>query len=496
MTAEPRAHSIPLLSLIPGLGQSAERDVVAEANEQRYRDFLEALGVAMYTTDANGRITFFNQAAVQFWGRTPQLGEEWCGSWRLFWPDGRPMPHDECPMAIALRENRAPRGYEAIAERPDGSRVSFVPYPTPLRDPDGTLVGAVNVLVDVTERTRAESALRTAAEELRLSNEVKDEFLGLVSHELRTPVTTIFGNAQLLRERGDRLAEDDRDSMIDDIADDSERLLGVVENLLLLTRLESGSHPDPEPQVLGHIIRKSIEEFRHRHRPRRLQADRRVARRPNLGSAASRRGIRDRLRLASGTRSDRCACGARRLTACWSRSDRGRPQTRRRRPLSTRSPRRSAWGPGFSATAVPAAEGRSAATGRRERTEGRLGLARIVSRKCDRDVATRHARREGRLDVHAGVRKLARRFGDAARPVCDRGLDKLDFAGPVAGRAERLPGAGLVVAHEDERAGIATRRPAEAGQVDALGGDRLRDFGELTWLVREIHDERVHGLLR
>ncbi|TME84284.1 MAG: PAS domain S-box protein, partial [Chloroflexi bacterium] len=268
MTAEPRAHSIPLLSLIPGLGQSAERDVVAEANEQRYRDFLEALGVAMYTTDANGRITFFNQAAVQFWGRTPQLGEEWCGSWRLFWPDGRPMPHDECPMAIALRENRAPRGYEAIAERPDGSRVSFVPYPTPLRDPDGTLVGAVNVLVDVTERTRAESALRTAAEELRLSNEVKDEFLGLVSHELRTPVTTIFGNAQLLRERGDRLAEDDRDSMIDDIADDSERLLGVVENLLLLTRLESGSHPDPEPQVLGHIIRKSIEEFRHRH-PRR-----------------------------------------------------------------------------------------------------------------------------------------------------------------------------------------------------------------------------------
>src|SRR5437773_1113505 len=268
MTAEPRAHSIPLLSLIPGLGQSAERDVVAEANEQRYRDFLEALGVAMYTTDANGRITFFNQAAVQFWGRTPQLGEEWCGSWRLFWPDGRPMPHDECPMAIALRENRAPRGYEAIAERPDGSRVSFMPYPTPLRDPDGTLVGAVNVLVDVTERTRAESALRTAAEELRLSNEVKDEFLGLVSHELRTPVTTIFGNAQLLRERGDRLAEDDRDSMIDDIADDSERLLSVVENLLLLTRLESGSHPDPEPQVLGHIIRKSIEEFRHRH-PRR-----------------------------------------------------------------------------------------------------------------------------------------------------------------------------------------------------------------------------------
>src|SRR5437762_6544982 len=161
MTAEPRAHSIPLLSLIPGLGQSAERDLVAEANEQRYRDFLEALGVAMYTTDANGRITFFNQAAVQFWGRTPQLGEEWCGSWRLFWPDGRPMPHDECPMAIALRENRAPRGSEAIADRPGRSRVPFVPYPTPLGAPEGPLGGLGAALVAASERTRPECATLT-----------------------------------------------------------------------------------------------------------------------------------------------------------------------------------------------------------------------------------------------------------------------------------------------------------------------------------------------
>jgi K+-sensing histidine kinase KdpD len=89
-----------------------------------------------------------------------------------------------------------------------------------------------------------------------------------VSHELRTPVTTIFGNAQLLRERGDRLGEDDKRSMIADIAADSERLLGIVENLLLLTKLESGSIADPEPQVLGHIVRKSIDAFHRRH-PRR-----------------------------------------------------------------------------------------------------------------------------------------------------------------------------------------------------------------------------------
>jgi PAS domain S-box-containing protein len=261
-----------LVQLFGGAPATAARRRTAAAHaEQPYRDFLEALGVAVYTTDADGRITFFNQAAADFWGRRPELGEEWCGSWRLFWSDGRAMRHDECPMAIALHENRPVRGYEAIAERPDGSRVFFVPYPTPLRDARGRLIGAVNVLVDVTERKRAEEALRATAEALHLSSAVKDEFLGLVSHELRTPVTTIFGNARLLHERGDQLGDAQRHSMIADIADDSDRLLAIVENLLLLTKLESGSAVDLEPQVLAHVVRKSVASFQRRHIGRKVK---------------------------------------------------------------------------------------------------------------------------------------------------------------------------------------------------------------------------------
>jgi K+-sensing histidine kinase KdpD len=180
------------------------------------------------------------------------------------------MRHDECPMAIALRENRPVRGYEALAERPDGSRVSFVPYPTPLRDDNGDLIGAVNVLIDVTDRRKAEDALIASAEALRGSNAVKDEFLGLVSHELRTPVTTIFGNAQLLRDRADKISPVDRNTMIADIAEDSERLLAVVENLLLLTRLGSGTEPELEPQVLNHLLRRSVDSFVRRHEGRRV----------------------------------------------------------------------------------------------------------------------------------------------------------------------------------------------------------------------------------
>src|SRR5437867_8440846 len=114
-----------------------------------FRELLDALPMAIYTTDANGRITFFNQAAAELSGRTPEIGsDQWCVTWRLYWPDGRAMAHDECPMARALREDRPIRGEEAIAERPDGTRVPFMPYPTPLHDAAGRLGRAVNTLVE------------------------------------------------------------------------------------------------------------------------------------------------------------------------------------------------------------------------------------------------------------------------------------------------------------------------------------------------------------
>jgi PAS domain-containing protein len=127
---------------------------------EQFRILVEALPAAIYMTDAAGRITFYNEAAVALAGRRPVVGQDrWCVTWRLYQPDGTPLPHDQCPMAIALKENRPVRGVGAVAERPDGTRFSFLPFPTPLHDASGALVGGVNLLLETPHHSRAENGV-------------------------------------------------------------------------------------------------------------------------------------------------------------------------------------------------------------------------------------------------------------------------------------------------------------------------------------------------
>jgi PAS domain S-box-containing protein len=131
------------------------------------RRVMEAIPAAIYTTDAEGRLLYFNKAAEQMWGVAPTLGEQfWCGSWKITWPDGTPVPHDQCPMAIAIKEKRALVGPEAVAVRPDGTRVPFMPHPTPIFDSKGELIGAVNMLIDLTEQKRADAQQKSLIDEL------------------------------------------------------------------------------------------------------------------------------------------------------------------------------------------------------------------------------------------------------------------------------------------------------------------------------------------
>ncbi|WP_198674090.1 PAS domain-containing sensor histidine kinase [Chitinophaga alhagiae] len=127
------------------------RDALRESGE-RYRQLVQALPAAVYTCDALGHITFYNEAAASLWGRRPETGkDQWCGSLKIFHTDGTPLPLDECPMAVTLRQQIAVTGAEIIIERPDGTRRFIQSFPQPVFNTEDVFIGATNLLMDITD---------------------------------------------------------------------------------------------------------------------------------------------------------------------------------------------------------------------------------------------------------------------------------------------------------------------------------------------------------
>ena len=136
----------------PNPEQILDDALSALSTSDDWRAVLDVLPVPIYTTDVEGAVTYWNSACVEFAGREPKLGRDrWCVTWQLYTMIGEPLKHEDCPMAQAVKQQMPIRDTIAIAERPDGSRLAFRPYPTPLFDKDGTFTGAVNILIDVTE---------------------------------------------------------------------------------------------------------------------------------------------------------------------------------------------------------------------------------------------------------------------------------------------------------------------------------------------------------
>ena len=166
----------------------------------------------------------------------------------------QPNAAQEAPMAIALKEKRPIRGGHAIAERPDGERRWFEPYPTPLFDATGRLSGAINMLLDITERKRAEEALREA-------DRRKDEFLALLAHELRNPLAPIRTGLELIRISGDTPQSVRRvRAMMDRQVSQMVRL---IDDLLDVSRIASGKIVlQRAPTSVSELVHSAIEAHR------------------------------------------------------------------------------------------------------------------------------------------------------------------------------------------------------------------------------------------
>jgi PAS domain S-box-containing protein len=129
---------------------------------------FEQVPFAIYICDREGLVLRYNHRAAELWGRSPKLGdpnERFCGSYRMFRPDGSLLPHHQCPMADVLRTGVSVRGQEVHIERPDGSRGIALVDIEAVKDSGGNIVGAVNCFQDITERKRNEAQIVNLARE-------------------------------------------------------------------------------------------------------------------------------------------------------------------------------------------------------------------------------------------------------------------------------------------------------------------------------------------
>jgi len=231
-----------------------------------FSQILDRLPVAAYSCNREGLITYYNERAVTLWGRKPLRNshvDRFCGSLKLFGPDGTPIPHDSCWMALALREGRNFNDCEIIIERQDGSRRTVLANARPFRDTSNKVIGAINVLIDISDRKDFEKQLFAAKAAVEASNRAKTDFLANVSHELRTPLNAIIGFAEALHEGHFGDLPHPQAGYLGNIVTAGKILHKLVDDVLDISRIDAGELAvDPEVVDIRESVETSIELLR------------------------------------------------------------------------------------------------------------------------------------------------------------------------------------------------------------------------------------------
>jgi two-component system CheB/CheR fusion protein len=186
----------PLSASIKAVGNAARTALGMRGEEKIFEmpgRLFEQLPFAIYVCDSEGLVRRYNRRAAELWGRSPKLldnAERFCGSYRLFRPDGSFLPHDQCPMADVLRTGVSVHEQEVHIERPDGSRGIALVDIEAILDSVGNIVGAVNCFQDITERRRTEATA------LGLAAIIKSSDDAIIGTDLDGTVTSWNGGAE------------------------------------------------------------------------------------------------------------------------------------------------------------------------------------------------------------------------------------------------------------------------------------------------------------
>ena len=251
--------------------------ITLKNKERDLRQLLQALPTAVYTVDDQGLLTFYNDAAAELWGRRPELGvTRWTGAWKMLSADGTELPPECCAVAVCVREGRPVRNAKGVTIRPDGASIVVQPFATPLIDGEGRLVGAVNMLIDISRQEEEAGARERLIEELKQSRaaltdalaaaqaggRAKSAFLANMSHELRTPLNGVVGVAGALAATPLSPAQSD---MVDLIVESGHTLERLLTDILDWSKVEADAVVlEERPFHLTAIVESACELMRLR----------------------------------------------------------------------------------------------------------------------------------------------------------------------------------------------------------------------------------------
>jgi len=218
---------------------------------------VEAAPAMSYTFGPSGEIEYATPEWERFFGIKVEQSRDWRRA-EMVHPDDIEEYVARWTHSLSTGE---PFDMEFRGRRHDGEYRWLMSRGVPIRDRSGDVERWVAVNFDIHDRKQLEEERERVEQELRAANASKDEFLGLVSHELKTPITTILGNAQILRTKGERLDEESRNMALQDIESESQRLHNIIENLLVLARMDRGQELAIEPVFVRRVLRETIDEF-------------------------------------------------------------------------------------------------------------------------------------------------------------------------------------------------------------------------------------------
>ncbi|MCC3575331.1 MAG: PAS domain S-box protein [Microcoleus sp. PH2017_40_RAT_O_B] len=209
-------------------------EIALAESEEKYRHLVETSQDIIWSCDAQGHLTFVNQAVKQIYGYDP---EEMLGySFSDFLAPAQIDRNRELQQHLLTGD--AVFQYESIVLGKDGRQIDVNTKAIARLDAAGNITGTTGTASDITERKQAEISLQKAKEEADRANRAKSEFLSNMSHELRTPLNAILGFTQLLAR--DAAFGSDQQQYLGIISRSGEHLLDLINNILQMSKIEVG----------------------------------------------------------------------------------------------------------------------------------------------------------------------------------------------------------------------------------------------------------------